>query len=104
VTDEQRLDLDLYRSLVSVQRYSIHHVNQTLRKIERHFDRWSVHDGGLLVLSPGDRRRRNEEFLAWVEEERAAEQASADGQAARNGRPGLTGQLLKVVGRLRRRG
>jgi hypothetical protein len=104
ITDEQRLDLDLYRNLVAVQRYSIHHVNETLKKIERQFDRWSAGpEGGLLALSSEDQQRRNKEFLAWVEQERAAEQAAAEGRGAERGRAGLAGRLLGAVVRLRRR-
>ena len=32
------------------------------------------------MLSLEDKRRRNKEFQAWVQEQRAAEQAEADGQ------------------------
>jgi hypothetical protein len=34
-TDEQRLDLDLYRGLRPVHRDTIHHVSETLMKIEQ---------------------------------------------------------------------
>ena len=81
LTDVQRLDLDLYRNLVAVRRDSIHHVNETLKKIVQRFDRWTAGHDGLLVLSPEDRRRRNEEVMAEMEERRAAKRAAADGQA-----------------------
>jgi hypothetical protein len=75
IIDTQRLDLDLYRYRMSVTRHTIHDVNKTLDKIHRLLDKWSAgFEGGLLVLSPEDKRQRDGEFRAWVEEERAAEQ------------------------------
>jgi hypothetical protein len=79
--DTQRLDLDLYAGLRPVHRDTIHQVSETLKKMERHLDRWSAgFEGGLLVLSPEDQRRRAEEFRAWVKEQQVAEQAEAEGQ------------------------
>ena len=101
--DEQWLDLELYRNLLSVDRDTIHNVSKTLTKLLRRFEQWSAGpEGGLLVLSPDDKRKRDGEFLAWVEEEQAAEQAEADGHAAGNGRVRLASRLVEVVGRLRR--
>jgi hypothetical protein len=79
-----------------------HDVNQTLDKIRRLLDKWSAgFEGGLLVLSPEDKRRRDGGFRAWAEEERAAEQAAAEAAGAR---AGLVRRLLRAAGRLRRRG
>ena len=101
--DEQWLDLELYWNMLSVDRDTIHDVSKTLTKLLRRFEEWSAGpEGGLLVLSPDDKRRRDGEFLAWVEEERAAEQAAFDGQPSSNGRVRLAGRLLEVLGRLRR--
>jgi hypothetical protein len=86
--------------MLSVDRDTIHDVSKTLAKLLRRFEQWSAGpEGGLLVLSPEDKRRRDGEFLAWVEEQQAAEQAAAD----RNSRVRLAGRLLQVVGWLRRR-
>jgi hypothetical protein len=75
ITDTQRLDLDLYRYRMSVTRHTIHDVNKTLDKIRRLLDKWSAgFEGGVLVLSPEDKRQRDGEFRTWVEEERTAEQ------------------------------
>jgi hypothetical protein len=104
VTDLQRLDLDLYRYRLSVTRHTIHDVNKTLDKIRRQLDKWTAGSGGgLLVVSPDDKRRRDEDFRAWVEEQRATEHAADDGQAAGNGKAPLTGRLRELVGRLRHR-
>lgn len=104
LTDELRLDLDLYRPLRNLRLDTVHDVNSTLDKLLRMLEKWSAGaEGGLLVLSSEDKRRRNEEFLAWVEQERAAEQPAANGQPTGNGRVTVAGRLLEVVGRLRRR-
>jgi hypothetical protein len=67
--DEQYLDLDLYRFRIRVDRDSIHDVSVTLKKIERQFDKWTASfEGGLLVLSPEDQRRRNEDLRNWPDE------------------------------------
>jgi len=101
--DEQWLDLELYWNMLSVDRDTIHDVSKTLTKLLRRFEQWSAGpEGGLLVLSPDDKRRRDGEFFAWVEEERAAEQAALDGQPSSNGGVRLAGRLLEVLGRLRR--
>jgi hypothetical protein len=49
-------------------------------KIVQRFDRWTAGHDGLLVLSPEDRRRRNEEVMAEMEQRRAAKRAASDGQ------------------------
>jgi hypothetical protein len=80
-----------------------HDVNQTLDKIRRLLDKWSAGvEGGLLVLSPED-KRRDGEFRAWVKEEQAAEQAAA-AQAAGGATAGPGMRLRWTAGRLRRRG
>jgi hypothetical protein len=97
LTDELRLDLDLYRPLRRIAPHTIHDVSETLDAIHRQFEKWTAgSEGGLLVLSPEDRRRRNEKIMAEMRTHRAAE------RAARNGRVRLPSRLLKVVGRLRR--
>jgi hypothetical protein len=97
LSEELRLDLDLYLPLRRIQPHTIHDVSKTLDKIHRQFEKWTAGlDGGLLVLSPEDQQRRNEEILAEMRARRAAEQAEG------NGRMRLTGRLLQVVGRLRR--
>jgi hypothetical protein len=104
IREELRLDLDLYRPLRRVMLGTTHDVNQTLDKIRRLLDKWSAgFEGGLLVLSPEDKRRRDGEFRAWVDEEHAAEQA-ATVQATGGARAGLARRLLRAVGRPRRRG
>lgn len=104
IREELRLDLDLYRPLRRIRLDTVHDVNLTLDKIRRLLDKWSAgFEGGLLVLSPGDKRRRDGEFRAWVEEEHAAEQAVTI-QATGGARAGLARRLLRAVGRLRRRG
>lgn len=98
--DVQRLDLDLYRDLRPVQQDTIHQVSQTLKRIQRQFEKWSAGpEGGLLMLSPRDQRRRNEEALAEFKARR-----SPENQAAGPGKVGLLGRLLQAAGRLRRRG
>jgi hypothetical protein len=95
--EELRLDLDLYRPLRRIAPRTVHDVSKSLDAIHRQFEKWTAGvDGGLLVLSPEDRRRRNEEILAEMRARRAAQ------QAAGNGRARLTGRLLKAVGQLRR--
>ena len=49
-----------------------------------------------MVLSPEDRRRRNEEIMLELKERRAAKRIAGNGQVR------LVGRLLEVVGRLRR--
>jgi hypothetical protein len=101
--DEQHLSLEVYYNVLSVDRDTVHDVSKTLTKLLRRFEQWSAGpEGGLLVLSPDDKRRRDGEFFAWVEEERAAEQAALDGQPSSNGGVRLAGRLLEVLGRLRR--
>jgi hypothetical protein len=95
--EELRLDLDLYRPLRQVRRHTVHDVSKTLDKIHRQFEKWTAGLGdGLLVLSPEDRRRRNEEIMLELKERRAAK------RIAGNGKVRLVGRLLEVVGRLRR--
>jgi hypothetical protein len=94
----KRLDLDLYNNLVAIRRFGIHDLADQLKKTNRHLDRWSAAGGGLLVVSPAEKRRRDEELRAWVEQE----QATADGQAVSNRRSGLIGRLLMLAGQLRR--
>jgi hypothetical protein len=96
LSDELRLDLDLYRPLRRVTLHTVHDVNETLKKIVQRFDRWTAGHDGLLVLPPEDRRRRNEQVMVEMEERRGTE------PAAGNGRVRLVGRLLEVVGRLRR--
>jgi hypothetical protein len=101
--DEQHLNLEVYYNLLSVDRYTTHDVSKTLTKLLRRFEQWSAGpEGGLLVLSPDDKRRRDGEFLAWVEEQQAADLTSTDGQTSRKRRFLLGSRLLDVVGRLRR--
>jgi hypothetical protein len=96
LSEELRLDLDLYRPLRRVQLGTVHDLSKTLNKISQQLEKWSAGTGGgLLVLSPKDRRRR---ILTELKERR-----SAGGQAAGMGRGGLLGQLLEAAGRLRRR-
>jgi hypothetical protein len=95
--EELRLDLDLYRPLRRVTPETIHDVSKTLTKIGRQLEKWSAGTGGLLVLSPEDRRRRNAEILA-------GRGGLAAGQPpAGNGRLRLVSRLLEAAGRLRRR-
>jgi hypothetical protein len=102
--DELTLDLDLYRNMTMVRRDTIHNVSETLTKLLRRFEQWSAGpEGGLLVLSPEDKRRRNEEFRAWVEEEQAAEQTTDNGQPGGSDRARLVDRLVVVLGRLGRR-
>jgi hypothetical protein len=96
LSDELRLDLDLYRPLRQVRRHTVHDVSKTLDAIHRQFEKWTAGGGGLLVLSPEDRRRRNEEIMSELKERHAAE------RTAENGRVRLGGRLIEVVGRLRR--
>ena len=104
IREELRLDLDLYRPLRRVMPGTTHDVSKTLDKIRRQLEKWSAGvEGGVLVLSPEDHRRRDGEIRAWVEEERAAEQAAA-AQAGEGARVGLARRLLWAAGRLRRRG
>ena len=98
-TDEQRLDLDLYRAMRMVWRDTVHDVSKTLKTIEGYLGRWSASGGGLLVQSPEDRRQRIEDLLAA--QSTLAWPATTAGQGTSNGRPGLKGRLLEVVGRLR---
>lgn len=77
ITERLRLDLDLYNNLVAFRRYGIHDIADQLKKTNRHLDRWSAAGGGLLAVSPAEKRRRDEELRAWVEQE----QATTDGQA-----------------------
>lgn len=95
LSDELRLDLDLYRPLRQVRRHTVHDVSKTLDAIHRQFEKWTAGGGGLLVLSPEDRRRRNREIMSELEERHAAE------RTAENGRLRMVGRLLEVVGRLR---
>jgi hypothetical protein len=99
LSEELRLDLDLYRPLRRVQLGTVHDLSETLNKIRQQLEKWSAGTGGgLLVLSPEDRRRRNEALLGGLKERR-----SAEGHAAGMGRGGLLGRLLEAAGRLRRR-
>ena len=100
ITDSQRLDLDLYRYRMSVTRHTVHDVNKTLDKIRRLLEKWSAgFEGGLLVLSPEDKQRRNDQLREWM-----GEQAATNSQSGGNQRARLAGRLLEVVGRLSRRG
>lgn len=103
-TDEQRLDLDLYRSMRMAERETVHDVSKTLKSIERHLGGWSAASGGLLVTTAEDQRRRHEALLLsrLPQEPLTAEQAAVNGPATFNGRMRLTGRLLEVLGRLRR--
>jgi hypothetical protein len=99
LSEELRLDLDLYRPLRRVQLGTVHDLSETLNKIRQQLEKWSAGTGGgLLVLSPEDRRRRNEAILAELKQRRTAE-----GQPAGMGRGGLLGRLLEAAGQLRRR-
>jgi hypothetical protein len=96
-SEELRLDLDLYRPLRQVRRHTVHDVSKTLDKMHRQFEKWTAGLGdGLLVLSPDDRRRRNEEIMSELDERRPTEQTAGNGQVR------LAGRLLEVVGRMRR--
>jgi hypothetical protein len=76
LTDELRLDLDLYRPLRRIAPHTIHDVSEALDAIHRQFEKWTVgSEGGLLVLSPEDRRRRNEKIMAEMRPFRAAARA-----------------------------
>ncbi len=89
--DELRLDLDLYRPLRVIERKTVHDLSETLDAIHGQLEKWTAGlDGGLLVLSPEDLRRRDEEVRAWVEEQRreaAEQQAAADDEAPGTAEP-----------------
>jgi hypothetical protein len=96
--DTQYLDLDQYRNLLEVTRYTIHDVYKVLDRMGKRMDDWTATLGGLLVLTPDDVRRRHEDIRV----EREAEDAPTEGHAAGNGRYRLMGQLVEVISRLRR--
>jgi hypothetical protein len=84
LSDQLRLDLDLYRPLRQVEWHTIHDVSKTLDAIHGQLDKLTAGSGGgLLVLSPEDKRRRDEKILAELEQRRreaAEQQAAADDQ------------------------
>jgi hypothetical protein len=96
LSDELRLDLDLYLPLRRVERDTVHEVSKTLKEIVKRFDRWTAGHNGLLVLSPEEKRRRDLKEVAARREWRKR-------QAAVAGQPGMARRLLKTVGRLRLR-
>lgn len=89
-TDDQRLDLDLYRHLKNIHRRSIHDVHKELSQIRRRLDGWSATPwGALQVVSPLERRKLEAE---WRNEQEAA--------AETNPRPRLPVRLLGALRRL----
>jgi hypothetical protein len=103
--DEQHLDLELYYNLLSVDRKTIHNVNETLTEILRRFEQWSAGpEGGVLVLSPDEKHQRDQEFDTWAKEQQAAEQVAADGPGPDRNRATLRRRLVGAVRRLGRRG
>jgi hypothetical protein len=94
IVDTQRLDLDLYRHQRLIWRDTIHHVSETLKKMDRRMDKWSAGYRGLLTLSLEEARRRDEEDIAELR---------AQGELPPEPRGGVVGRLLEVVRRLRRR-
>lgn len=90
--DELRLDLDLYRPLRVIERKTVHDLSETLDAIHGQLQKWTAGlDGGLLVLSPEDKRRRGEEILADREQLRreiAEQQAAAEDQPPGTAEPG----------------
>jgi hypothetical protein len=88
-TDDQRLDLDMYRPLKNIQRRTVHDVHKELDQIRRRLDSWSATPwGALQVVTPHERRKLEAELLE--------EQEAADGDP----RPRLPVRLLGVLRRL----
>jgi hypothetical protein len=88
-TDEQRLDVDLYRPLKNIQRRTVHDVHKELDQIRRRLDSWSATPwGALQVVTPHERRKLEAQLLKKQE-------------AADTGpRPRLPAWLLGVLRRL----
>ncbi len=98
ITDEQRLDLDLYRFRMSVTRYTIHHATKELEKIRRRLEDWSARPG-LLVLTAEEKRARDEERFRHAREARDQEVAD-QGEAVADARARRPSRLLRAFVRL----
>ncbi len=78
------LDLGVYRNLEYVTTHTVHDVHARLKEIRDVIKRWTTTGGGLLVLSPDDVRRRNEEW----EEAREARRAPGEADGSHWVEPG----------------
>ena len=52
------LDLGVYRKQLSVSRDTVHHVSETLKKIQREIHKWTASGQGLLVVTPEELKAR----------------------------------------------
>lgn len=67
-SDVVALDLDIYWNVGRIDRRGLHDVHERLKEIRQELKRWSASGRGLLVLSPEDVQRREEEWLRAMRE------------------------------------
>jgi hypothetical protein len=102
ITEKLRLDLDLYNNLVSVRRYGIHDIADQLKKSNRVLDRWSAAGGGLLVVSPAEKRRAHQQLRALAKQEQATADGGLAATAQRPWSAGCSNWLVSCVATDRR--
>lgn len=102
ITDEQRLDLDLYHNTVPVQRKTIHDVSTELEQIRRRLEDWSARPGLLVIRSDELEARRQD----WHQQAQEAweEEAASHAKGVTEGRVGPRRRLLAALRRLAGRG
>ena len=71
-SDLQVLDLGTYRHLLHVERKSIHHVHEQLKKIEKTLHGFKASGGGLLVITPEEVRSRHGRWMDSAQRTEAA--------------------------------
>ena len=76
--DEMDLDLGVYRNMQFVNRQGLHDIHKQIESIAKSLDSFKADWGnGLLVLSPEDLARRNEEVNRSIDEWRAEQNQEA---------------------------
>lgn len=73
------LDLGVYRNLEYVTTHTIHDVHARLKEIRDVIKKWSTTGGGLLVVTPHDVRRREEEWRESREQRRPTPASDGSG-------------------------